>query len=109
MISWGDDVTLMEYVRQQENEMEFELSNFTALTVGDLNALRFDVSALPTKDSRDGQSDLNPDMPRPRMVLFVDTGVGIMTIVGMPMKPEVPLEEIYSGAESVAGIFRIMR
>lgn len=107
MISWADDVTLEEYACQQEKEMEFELSHSTALTVGGFEALRFDISELPTKDSLEDQSGLNPDLPKPRMVLFVDTGAGIMTIVGMPMKPEVPLQDLYSGAERVAGIFRI--
>ena len=109
MISWGDDVTLTEYVRQQDDEMQFELSNSTALTVGGFDALRFDFSALPTEVSRDDQSDLNPDMPRPRMVLFVDTGAGIVTIVGVPKNVQVSHEDLYSGVESIFRIFRIVR
>lgn len=109
MISWGDDVTLTEYVRQQEDEMQFELSRSTALTVGGFDALRFDISAMPTEDSRYDQSNLKPDIQRPRMVLFVDTGSGIMTVVGLPTTFQVSQEDLYSGAESVAKIFRIVR
>jgi len=109
IISWADDVTLKEYERRKREELEFELSHFTRLTIGGFDALRFDSSALPAKDPRDDQSGLNPDMPRPRMFLFVDTGAGIVTIVGVPRNAQVSQEDLYSGAESVVRILRIVR
>lgn len=108
IVSWAEDMSLRDYARRQEEEMQYVLSDCTALQLGEFAALRFDVTSNASVGSPDDQGIRNPDLPQPRMVLFVETGAGIATIVGMPMNPEVPLQDLYSGAESVAGMFQIL-
>ncbi|WAT16809.1 hypothetical protein OZN62_07595 [Aurantiacibacter sp. MUD11] len=107
IISWEEQVSLRDYARRQEEDMEYVLSNCARVGIGQFSGLRFDLEPAPATQAPAARSFENPALQSPRMVLFVDTGAGMATIVGTPRASTVSQEDLYRGAESVARIFRV--
>lgn len=114
IISWDAPVSLDEYAADfmSEEDAGYALANPHHFTFGEFPALRFDLTPTKEAESPSEQGEPGPEFFKQRMILFVDTGAGIATIGDaprMPGSPEVSLEQLYSGAESVARILRIRR
>ena len=111
MISWDVSVSLEEYANalMQEEDAEWTMLNPKSVNVEGYSAIRYDLEPAPTADLPFDRRDFDPNYQDPKMLLLIDTGSGIATIIGTPRKPEVSSEELYAGAESVARILRIRK
>ncbi|MGQ7829866.1 hypothetical protein [Altererythrobacter sp. Z27] len=112
IISWDAPVSLEEYAADfiSEEDAGYALANPHRFALGEFPAIRFDLTPAREAESPVEQGEPGPELFTPKMILFIDTGAGIATFSDaprMPGSPEATLEEIYSGAESVARILRI--
>lgn len=102
-IAWDSSPSLEEYAEAQLQDLAAgsTLSNPVAVKVQGYPAIRYDLEPA----SAAGSSNLPPI----KMILFVDTGAGLATIIGIPKKPDVSSEDLYVGAESVVRILQIRK
>jgi len=102
-ISWDISVPLEEFANAAIKELPAgpTVPSPSADRVLGYPAIRYDLEP-------EWAADPSPQ-PRMQVVLFIDTGAGIASIVGMPKKPGLSQEEIYAGAKSVARILRVQQ
>lgn len=102
-ISWDISVSLEEYANAAIKELPAGPTSPSpsADNVEGYPAIRYDLEPA-------WAADPSPQ-PRMQMVLFIDTGSGIASIVGIPNKPGMSHEEIYAGAKRVARILRVQQ
>lgn len=111
MISWDVPDSLEEYadILMREEGAEWILSNPIAADIAGFPSIRFDLEPLPAADLPFNRRDFDPGYQDPNLMVLIDTGSGIATIIGTPRVPEATAEDLYSGAESVARILRIQQ
>lgn len=100
-VAWDISASLEEYAnaQMQEQVKGSPLPEPSAVRVEGFPAIRYDLKSASTAKSSAG----------PRIMLFIDTGAGIATIVGHSKAAGMSSEDVYAGAQSVARILRVRK